>query len=89
MTVPIYFKVYVFDVTNAADVTNRNAIPIVEQRGPFTFLEKRGKRILEFTNDSEIIDYKDIKTFFFQPHLSNGSLDDEVSVINVPLMVSD
>lgn len=87
VTVPIYFRVYIFDVTNTADVEERNAIPIVEQCGPYTFLEKREKRVLDFTNNSEIIEYKDIKTFFFQPQLSNGSLDDQVSMLNVPLMV--
>lgn len=60
----------------------------MQQRGPYTFLETREKEIKSFSNDTTTIFYNDIKKFYFEPDLSAGSLDDEVDVINVPLMVS-
>lgn len=58
------------------------------QRGPFTFVETREKQIDSFSNDTTTIFYNDIKKFYFNPDLSDGTLDDEVDVLNVPLMVS-
>lgn len=87
VSVPIHFKVYVWDITNG-DAFGRGEIPIVRQRGPYTFLETREKVIQSISNDTTTIFYNDIKKFYFQPDLSAGSLDDEVDVINVPLMVS-
>lgn len=86
VSVPIHFKVYVYDIVNA-DEFARGSQPVVKQRGPYTFLETREKVIDSFSNDTTTIFYDDIKKFYFQPDLSDGSLDDEVDVINVPLMV--
>ena len=86
VSVPIYFKIYVFDVTNGPAFEAGEA-PIVRQRGPYTFFETREKVIDSFSNDTTTIFYNDIKKFYFEPDLSAGSLDDEVEVINVPLMV--
>lgn len=60
----------------------------MRERGPYVFRETREKEIIEWQNHSEILAYHDIKKFYFEPSLSAGSLDDEVSVINAPLVVS-
>ena len=86
VSVPIHFKVYVFDVMNRLDFEN-GAQPIVKERGPYTFIETREKVVDSFSNDTTTIFYNDIKKFYFEPDLSAGSLDDEVDVINVPLVV--
>jgi hypothetical protein len=85
VSVPIYFKVYIMDIQNPEEFA-AGAEPRVIQRGPYTFLETREKEIKAFSNDSKTLTYDDIKKFYFQPDLSIGSLDEEVSVINVPLM---
>lgn len=87
VSVPIHFKVYVWDITNGEEFA-RGSPPVMQQRGPFTFLETREKEIQSFSNDTTTIFYNDIKKFYFEPDLSDGGLDDEVEVINVPLMVS-
>ncbi|KAI1286724.1 Lysosome membrane protein 2 [Halotydeus destructor] len=86
VTVPIYLKVYVFDIQNGDEVANNRAVPVLVQRGPYTFFETREKIVLDFSNDSEVIHYQDIKRFYFMPELSNGTLQDEVNFINVPLI---
>lgn len=88
VSVPIYLKVHIFDVQNVKEVESTGAEPIVVERGPFVFYETREKHVLDFDNDSNIIDYNDQKTFYFKPELSVGSLDDPVNVVNVPLVVS-
>lgn len=88
VSVPIYFKIYIFDVLNGADFVSGKAAPILREKGPYTFRETREKVISSFSNDSTIINYNDIKRFYFEPDLSVGSLDDTVHVINVPVMVS-
>lgn len=88
VTVPIHFKVYIFDVMNSEDFIDGRTPPALRQRGPYTFFETREKVVDSFSNDSILIEYDDIKKFYFEPQLSVGSLDDEVNVINVPLVVS-
>lgn len=88
VTVPIYFKIHIFHVTNPVEVETRNAIPIVEERGPYTFVETREKKVVDISNDTEHVTYHDLKTFYFNRELSVGDLDDNVTVINVPLMVN-
>lgn len=89
VVVPIYFKIYVFDVVNKEEFSNGLDDLKVVQRGPYTFFETREKVIDSFSNDTETIFYDDIKKFYFDPEMSAGSLEDEVDVINVPLMVRE
>lgn len=84
---PIYLRVYVFDIQNGYEVESKNAVPVLVERGPYTFFETREKVVTSW-NDTEQVSYKDVKTFYFDPELSNGTLDDMVSYINVPLVVS-
>lgn len=87
VSVPIYLKVYIFDVVNGMQVESKGEEPIVVERGPFVFYETREKHVVSIDNDSNIIHYNDQKTFYFRQDLSNGSLDDHVNVVNVPLVV--
>lgn len=88
VSVPIYLKVYIFDVLNGMQVESKGAKPIVAERGPFVFYETREKHVVNIDNDSNIIHYNDQKTFYYRENLSVGSLDDYVNVVNVPLVVS-
>lgn len=85
VSVPIYLNVYVFNITNPEQVAD-HAPPMLQEVGPFVFDETREKDI-EYSENATIF-YHDLKTFFFNPNRSNLSLDAEVYVANIPLIVS-
>lgn len=61
--------------------------PIVTERGPYTFLQKIRKEIIGFENSKQLISYKDFKTYHFLREKSVGGLDDEITVVNIPVVV--
>ncbi|XP_034825642.1 sensory neuron membrane protein 2-like [Maniola hyperantus] len=81
MPVPLTFKVYVFNVSNAEDV-NEGAKPILNEIGPYVYKEYREKRILGY-GENDTIRYMLKKTFYFDKEASgNLTQDDDVTVIN-------
>lgn len=88
MDVPIKFKVYVFNVTNAAEVMKNESEKIhVEEVGPYIFKEIKHKDIVSM-NETDI-EYVPRNTFYF---LENDSLPltlkDKFTFVNPPLFVS-
>ena len=51
VTVPIYFSIYIFNVTNPNEFMAGEK-PIVKEVGPFTFIQKRRKLIQNMDADS-------------------------------------
>jgi lysosome membrane protein 2 len=87
VTIPIYVRFYVFDVQNPDNVELDGARPKLVERGPYTFLQKRSKRISEYLDNDRIVKYHEFKYFHFDAKRSVGSLDDLITVPNIPLMV--
>ena len=85
MTSPIYFKIRLFDYVNAHDVISSNALPQVKERGPYVFIEGRRKEA-NFINETHIM-YRNIKTFVFDASLSDGTLDDNITLPNIVVLV--
>jgi len=86
VSVPIYFRIYVWDIKNPESFQREGLPPQLVEKGPYTFREIRTKERVSFSEDGTNVTYHDIKTFYFEPQLSMGSLEDEVNVINVPLV---
>ncbi|XP_003742454.1 lysosome membrane protein 2 [Galendromus occidentalis] len=86
VSVPIYFSVYVFNVTNPSEFMAGEK-PIVQEVGPFTFIQKRRKIIQNIDADS--VNYLSWKSFIFHRELSSGSLDDMIYTLNIPLIAMD
>ncbi|RWS28746.1 Protein croquemort-like protein [Leptotrombidium deliense] len=57
-------------------------------QGPFTFLETREKVNISWNLSNGTVAYRQIKKWNFIPELTNGSLDDVVVHLNVPLVAS-
>lgn len=89
MDVPINFKVYVFNVTNANDVLQNKTDKIaVEEIGPYIFKEIKHKDIVEI-NETHI-EYVPRNTYFFQEKESLPlTLKDKFTFVNPPLFVSN
>ena len=54
---------YFWNVTNANDVINSGAKPNVALAGPYSYLEKRIKWGIEWSDDSEVMTYRYNRTF--------------------------
>ena len=76
-------------MTNADDISrDRNGIkPDIQEVGPYTYLQLKDLRNVTW-NDNGTVTYYQNKTYIYQQHLSNGSLDDMITVINPVLLVN-
>lgn len=83
--IPIYMQFYFFNVTNSEEIL-KGAKPKVHQVGPYTYLEKRVKHDLNWTDTT--VDYLEKVTFFFQQNMTTPcSEDDMVTTLN-PLLIT-
>jgi len=84
IAVPLTIKFFLFNVTNAYEVINFGDKPILQQCGPYTFIETREKQQIRFENNGERVIFKEFKYYYFDQSRTNGSLDDMVIVPNIP-----
>jgi len=77
---PMTMKAFLFQVLNPEEIS-RGARPRLEQVGPWVFSEQHEKVDLVW-NPNGTVTYQQIRTWRFQPHLSNGSLEDQVTILN-------
>ncbi|XP_005096207.1 lysosome membrane protein 2 [Aplysia californica] len=82
---PIYFQVWMFDVVNYMEVMEKGERPALVQMGPYTYLEKREKYDIKFSNDGTV-SYKESRTFFFDRSRSAGSENDTFHCVNLPML---
>ncbi|XP_067009644.2 protein croquemort [Anabrus simplex] len=81
--IPMYMDFYLFNWTNVDEVLSDPTIPPkLEEHGPYVFREYH-KRVHLSWNDNDTVTYYQIRTWHFQPEMSKGSLDDEITNINV------
>lgn len=71
-----------FNWTNSDEVHNLDVKPILKEMGPYVFLEHHKRTNLTW-NDNGTVTFNQIRTWQFRPELSNGSLDDEITNLNV------
>ncbi|XP_047989677.1 sensory neuron membrane protein 2-like [Leguminivora glycinivorella] len=81
LPMPLTFKVYVFNVTNAEEISS-GAKPELEEIGPYVYQQYRERLNLSY-GENDTVEYMLKKTFVFDQK-ATGSLseDDEVTVIN-------
>lgn len=75
-----------FNVTNPNEI-RKGAIPVVQEIGPYEFIEKKEWTLYDWQADDTLLDYKMTRRFFHNSN-SKGNLDDRVTMLNVPLVVS-
>lgn len=79
-SVPLQVRMYLFNVTNPDEVSKSGAKPILNQVGPFALVERRRKNVIGISSDNRTLDYKLIRTYYFNPN-DSVSLD---SVLTLP-----
>lgn len=83
--VPMYFKVWVYDIQNAHELAlKRDTKPQVKEVGPFVFHLKRQKDIVSFAGDN--LYYTERKVYHFSPELSCCAINTTVTIPNIPLV---
>ncbi|XP_022236874.1 protein croquemort-like, partial [Limulus polyphemus] len=85
--VPIYIRFYFFNLTNPEGVWSLKEKPDFKEMGPYTFREHRLKVNITW-NKNGTVSYQQIKSWYFESDLTDGSLEDIVTTLNVPAVVS-
>lgn len=81
--VPVYFELYMFHISNYAEVL-QGSTPLLVERGPYTYRVSLEKSNVTF-NDNNTVTYKQVQTFVFDRDLSVGEENDTFTTINAPL----
>ena len=84
---PMYMKVYFFNVTNPAEVTANAEKPKIIEVGPYVYREFHLKVNETWNDDNDTITFMQNKWWEFQPDLSLGSEDDIITNINIIAIV--
>lgn len=88
MPVPMYMRYKMFNWTNAEDIDEPNYKPNFVEMGPYVFLEEHIRVNVTFHPVNGTVSYDQIRTYHFVPEMSNGTLSDNVTSINVVAAVS-
>lgn len=86
--IPMYLKITMFNWTNPHDIHNASVKPHFEEVGPYIFLERHDRVALKWSPDGNRVSYYQTRVWHFMPEMSNGSLSDEITNINVMTSVS-
>lgn len=78
-------KVYIYNVTNADEFLNNGSKPILDELGPFIYVERWERKNLKF-NENGTVSYNLNKMYHFDEARSKGSEDDIVVVPNIPML---
>lgn len=84
----VHVRFYVFNLTNRREVEESGEKPAFQELGPYTYLKTRQQVIRGWNEDQTLMDYETIERYYFEPELSKGSLEDSVTTLNVPVVVS-
>ncbi|CAH0714639.1 unnamed protein product, partial [Brenthis ino] len=80
--IPIYLECFLFNITNVDDIlAGKNVSIHVQEFGPYVFREL-SKKVNITWNDNSTVTFRNQRFWYFQPHLSNGSLSDPITSIN-------
>lgn len=87
--VPLRMSFRFFDILNADEILQNATIkPVVSEVGPYVFHEIRLRDQHHYLNDFKTLRFNETKSFVFEPNLSNGTLGDSITTVNMPLLVS-
>ncbi|XP_065209534.1 protein croquemort-like [Planococcus citri] len=84
-SVPIYFKVYMFNWSNPEETLNENKKPNFVEMGPYTFKFLQVKSNIVW-NENSTLTFNSDRIWTFVPEMSNGNLSDLVTNINAVAM---
>ncbi|CAL1271603.1 unnamed protein product [Larinioides sclopetarius] len=84
---PIYQRLYFFNITNADNFMRRREKPNLVEVGPYTFKSRWTKEDIVF-HPNGTVSFKEVRTFVFLRNESVGSQDDQIVTLNAPLLLA-
>ncbi|XP_026876691.2 scavenger receptor class B member 1 isoform X2 [Electrophorus electricus] len=79
--VPFFMSVYFFNVVNPKEILLGEK-PLVEQRGPYVYSEKRSKDNITF-HTNKTVSFCEYRQYFFEESMSAGNESDVVTIPNM------
>lgn len=83
---PIYEKLYFFNITNSEEFLAGKEPLNVTEAGPYVFKSRWVKHDPQW-NSNNTVSYREIRTYEFVPDMSVGSEDDMVWTLNGPMII--
>lgn len=84
---PIYQRLYFFNITNSEDFMRRKAKPKLKEIGPYTFRSRWVKEAIAW-HPNGTVSFKEVRTFVFLRNESVGSQNDKIVTVNAPLLLA-
>ncbi|XP_075151145.1 protein croquemort-like [Haematobia irritans] len=82
--IPLYMKFHLYNWTNPEEVNNPNVKPNFEEFGPYVFKDYKVKEDFDWNDPESLVTFYGLRTWTFEPTMSNGSLDDMITVPHFP-----
>ncbi|XP_049324456.1 scavenger receptor class B member 1 isoform X1 [Astyanax mexicanus] len=79
--VPFFMSIYFFNVLNPDEILEGEK-PMLEQRGPYVYSEKRWKDNITF-HANKTVSYREYRQYFFEEDMSVGNESDIVTIPNM------
>lgn len=76
-----YYKFYVFNITNAADIPG-GAKPVVEEIGPYVYRQIKEKLNVQFLEGGDLVEYLTWTKYIFDPSESFAGADPLTDAVN-------
>lgn len=87
LPLPIYKRLYFFNITNAEDFVYNGAAMQVEEVGPYVYIGNWTKEDITWS-DEGTVNYREVKTFHFSLEESAGSEEDKIYTLNAPYIAA-
>ncbi|XP_076359994.1 scavenger receptor class B member 1-like isoform X1 [Tachypleus tridentatus] len=84
---PLYQKIYFFNVTNPEEFLQQSSKPKLVEIGPYTYRSWWTKENITW-NNNDTVTYREVKKYVFKPELSVGSENDVITTVNFPMLTA-
>lgn len=84
----VTYDFYFFNWTNSEDFYNMSIKPKVKETGPYRFIEVPFKKIFEWHEENNTVEYGKTHYYYFDEAASGGTMDDRLVSVNSLLVVS-
>lgn len=83
----LHLDIYLYNWTNPEEFGNLSSKPILQQLGPYRFIDKPDKVNISWHPANSSVTYRRRSFYYFDAAGSAGSLDDEITTLNAVALV--
>lgn len=85
--VELALDIYLFNWTNSKDFKNHSTQPILEQCGPYRFIEHPDKVDIKWHPENASVSYRKMSYYYYDSEQSHGHLNDKITTLNAVALV--